>query len=58
MITLAHTAHVTGADETKCNQIVAENPNKMFKTRIKLGSFRNDLIDMENDIWTNRIRRK
>ena len=28
MITLAHTAHVTGADETKWSQIVTENPNK------------------------------
>ena len=28
MITLAHTAHVTGAVETKWSQIVTENPNQ------------------------------
>lgn len=28
LITLAHTAHVTGAVETKWSQIVTENPNK------------------------------
>ena len=28
MITLVHTAHVTGATETKWSQIITERPNK------------------------------